>query len=88
MNEEGYSTKEWIAELSKDMNLRFDKVDEAQAHTNGDVTNLKMWRGYITGGLTVISALVIPLVIYVWNTSQKVQSRLETLSSMHQTYEK
>src|SRR6185295_16955396 len=32
-----------------------------------DVESLKMWRSLMMGGLAVISMLVIPLVIYVFN---------------------
>lgn len=37
-----------------------------------DVESLKMWRSLMMGGLAVISMLVIPLVIYVFNLTNKL----------------
>lgn len=84
---ETFSIKEMIKELRIENNKRFDKVDSAQAHTNGDVTTLKIWRGYITGGLAVITILVIPVLIYVIKQNFDTRSQLQTISDQQQTYE-
>lgn len=84
---DSYSVKEMIEEFRAENNRRFDKVDAAQAHTNGDVSILKMWRGYITGAVSVIIVIVIPLLVYVWNQAQKQRSKLEALSNYQQLYE-
>lgn len=85
MSEDNYSIKEMIADFREENNRRFDEVDAAQAHTNGDVSNLKIWRGYLTGATAVIVVLVIPLIVYVWNQSQdKVTA--QTLSAYSQLY--
>lgn len=84
---ETFSIKEMIKELRVENNKRFDKVDSAQAHTNGDVTILKIWRGYITGGLAVITILIIPVLIYVIKQNLDTRSQLQTISDQQQTYE-
>lgn len=92
------TTKEFIEEVRKDIvdrinrsdivsGERFSRIDVAQAHTNGDVSALKMWRGYITGALAVITVIVIPLLVYVWNQAQKQRSKLDALSNYEQSYE-
>lgn len=81
-----YSIKEMIDELRKDVNARFDKVDEAQAHTNGDVGALKLRNAFLSGGLVVIALIVIPLIVYVWNQAQDNRSKLETISNQQQFY--
>lgn len=93
------TTKEFIEEVRKDIvdrinrsdivsAERFSRIDVAQAHTNGDVTSLKLWRAFLGGGLAIITLLVIPLLVYVWNQSQEQRSRLEVLSNYQQKYEK
>lgn len=81
MPEESYSIKEMITEMRSDINIRFDKVDAAQAHTNGDVSSLKIWKGVLTGALTIVTSMVIPLVVYVWSEAQTNKTALQSLSS-------
>jgi len=78
---EGYSIKEIIQEFRDEVKGRFDKVDEAQAHTNGDVKALKVWRGFITGGLAVITVIVVPLVIYIYTEQQNTTKLLSTINT-------
>jgi hypothetical protein len=50
-------------------NIFLEKMSEMlkkQDYTNGNVRDLLLWRSFFLGGLGVITALVIPLVIYVW----------------------
>lgn len=39
-----------------------NKVDK----TNGRVRSLEIWRGIITGGLIVISGVIIPIIIKIF----------------------
>lgn len=41
--------------------------------TNGSVINLKIWRGILTGGFTVVILLVIPLIVYAFNLATNKQ---------------
>lgn len=84
---ESYTIQQALNDFREENNRRFDKVDAAQAHTNGDVTDLKMWRGYLTGGVTVIAIIVIPLLVYVWQQSQSQSSQLQSLSNYQQKYQ-
>lgn len=34
------------------------KIQNAQAHTNGDVKSLKLWRAYLTGAFAVIAFML------------------------------
>lgn len=94
MPEEVYSIKEMLTEFRKDVSnsfnevdKRFDKVDEAQSHTNGDVSSLKIWKGVLTGALSVITLIVIPLLVYVWSQAQDQRTKLDALSTYQQQYE-
>lgn len=51
---------------------KFENNDKAhqdimikQDHTNGDVSNLKLWRAYITGGLAVVTFMVSALIALI-----------------------
>lgn len=87
MNPDTYTVKEMIDEFRRDVSQRFDKVDIAQAHTNGDVGRLKLRSAFLTGGLSVIAILVIPLIVYIWNQTQSSQLRLQSLTNQQQYYE-
>lgn len=84
--EDSFSIKEMITEFRNDVKEEFLEVKAKQDHTNGDVTMLKIWRGYLTGAIGVIIILVIPLVVYVWNQAEKVQSKLTSIENYKQTY--
>lgn len=91
MSDDSYTVKEMIEEFRAENNRRFDKVDAAQAHTNGDVGILKLKYAELRGGMRVFviifSVIVIPLLVYVWNQALKQKSRLDTLSTYQQKYE-
>lgn len=42
-----------------------DALSEHVKRTNGQIVSLRIWRGFLTGGLAVITAIVIPMLIYV-----------------------
>lgn len=42
---------------------RLDEILTQVKKTNGRVRSLEIWRGFIIGGLAVITALVIPILI-------------------------
>lgn len=58
--------------LVEKVDAGFDGVHNRQDKTNGnikdnadDITNLKVWRGFITGGLAILGCIVIPLLVIV-----------------------
>lgn len=54
-----------LDEMFKVIDEKLDKIIEQTTKTNGRVTILESWRGVITGGLTVITVVVIPVVFKV-----------------------
>ena len=42
------------------------RIEKKVDRTNGRVRALEIWRGVITGGLLVISGIVIPIVIKIF----------------------
>lgn len=86
-SEDTYTVKEMLEEIRRDFTVRFDKMDAAQAHTNGDVRKSKLDIAFMKGSIAVIVVIVIPMGVYIWNQSQKQKSKLEALSTFVQTYE-
>jgi len=39
------------------------RVESQVNKTNGRVSKLEIWRGFITGGLAILAILVIPLIL-------------------------
>lgn len=52
---------EQIKEVHKDVK----EVLEQTKKTNGRVSKLESWQAYIKGGLTILSILVVPILIYI-----------------------
>lgn len=46
----------------KDFKDQLDRIEGKQDFTNGRVRKLEVWRGYITGGVSILSLLVLPLI--------------------------
>ena len=40
-------------------------VREQTVKTNGRVSKLEMWRMFILGGLSIVTVLIVPLILYV-----------------------
>lgn len=65
MEEEyGYSERE-IDLLFRPVHEKLDSILEQAKATNGRVRCLERWRSYITGGLAVLTAVVLPIVWFV-----------------------
>mgnify|MGYP001601220359 CR=1 FL=1 len=48
-----------LADISKDVK----GLTEIAMKTNGRLTNLELWRSYLSGGMAVIIILLIPIVV-------------------------
>jgi len=56
-----YSKRE-IDNFMKEIHEKLDLILQQTTKTNGRVGRLEVWRGYITGGLAIISAIILPIV--------------------------
>jgi uncharacterized membrane protein YhaH (DUF805 family) len=63
-----YSSRE-LDHYFKDIRSTLEEIKDQTVKTNGRVNRLENWRWLLTGGMTIITALVIPLIVYIWNTS-------------------
>jgi len=64
---------EKIEALTDKVKVGFKGMHDRQDRTNGNIKDntdninkLRVWRGFIVGGLAVVTATVIPLVIYIF----------------------
>lgn len=52
-------------ESDKRINDKVDIVGKKLDFTNGKVKKLQIWKAYITGGIAVLTAIVIPLLFLI-----------------------
>lgn len=96
------------SQLNHDLLIRLDEQVKALAITlelmrqtsiadlkdlRVDVEQLKMWRWILSGAIAIIMALVIPLVVYIFNSSNHIQNSVamgiqEALSNFKSIEEK
>jgi len=88
----GYTTRELdvIFQSIKDQLSRFElstgqtleEIKVQTQRTNGSVLSLKLWRSYITGGLVILSVIVLPILAYLavleLDTSTAIQAHLQS----------
>jgi hypothetical protein len=43
-----------------------DEIKAYQQYTNGRVKSLEIWRSFILGGLSIITLLVLPMIVYIF----------------------
>jgi len=56
-------SNEVLTEIMNEIRCDLKEIKEQTKRTNGRVNKLEVWRGIITGGLIVISAVVVPLFL-------------------------
>lgn len=84
MAEGQYSTRElehYFGDIRKDIK----EIKEQTIKTNGRVNKLENWRWLLTGGMLIISMMVIPLLVYIFNSV--VNSPIDKLTKILSNYE-
>ena len=56
-------TNQVIKLMFEDLKKDFSEVKTLVSATNGRVKKLELWRSYLTGGMSVITLLLIPIII-------------------------
>lgn len=46
-----------------------DRIESQTIKTNGRVSKLERWQSYVLGGLSVITLMVVPIIIYILTTA-------------------
>lgn len=52
-----------VREKHDDVMIKINEVIVQTTKTNGSVANLKLWRAYLTGGLAVVTFLLVSIII-------------------------
>mgnify|MGYP000447449881 CR=1 FL=1 len=61
MEEKNYNTDE-LNVCINDIKTQLNRIEGKQDFTNGRVRKLEIWKGYLTGGLAILTVLVLPLI--------------------------
>lgn len=61
MSEVPYSKRE-MDNIIKEIHSTVKRIEEQTTKTNGRVSKLETWRGFITGGLAVVAVLLVPIL--------------------------
>lgn len=61
-----YTNRE-VDEKFKTLHEKLDLILYQTTRTNGRVSKLENWRWFITGGLGIVTFIVIPMVVYIFN---------------------
>lgn len=56
-----------ITNLAEQNEIQHNAIIKRLDHTNGSVASLKIWRGVMMGGLSVITAIIIPIMFMLIN---------------------
>lgn len=54
-----------IADHLASQDRTLSRIETQTVKTNGSVADLKGWQSYMKGGLTILSILVVPVLLYI-----------------------
>lgn len=70
--------------MFEDIKQQLDRIEKQTTKTNGSVTTLKQWKAYITGAVSVIVIIGLPILGYlaleVINVNAELQSHVKSVS--------
>jgi uncharacterized membrane protein YhaH (DUF805 family) len=80
-----YTTRE-LDHYFKDIRDTLEEIKVQTLKTNGRVGRLENWRWLLTGGMAMITMMVIPLIVYIWNTqnSSAIEKGIEKALSAYE----
>lgn len=85
MNEEVPFSNREISRMFKDIQEGLDRVETQVKKTNGSVIDLKIWRGYIVGAITILVIIGGPLMGWVISQTRTNQDTISSLASQIST---
>ena len=60
-----YTIRE-VIHLLKDQRVDISEIKSQVQQTNGRVDKLENWRWFITGGISILGLIVVPILIYLF----------------------
>jgi len=44
---------------------KLDRIEQRTIETNGRISKLENWRSFLTGGLAVVTIMIVPIIIWI-----------------------
>jgi len=57
-----HDVRESLQRIEVDMNNGFKEVHKKQDLTNGNVTRLQLWRSFISGAVSILAIIIVPML--------------------------
>lgn len=84
MNDKPYSKREMDAHFTE-IKDSLTQLKQLVGIANGRTGKLEKWRAFISGGVAIVSFIVIPLIVYIFNAEVRfVSDRLDRQSAVIQ----
>ncbi len=77
MPEEPYKNRE-IKEMFEDVSNSLSRIENQTLKTNGRVTRLEKWQSFISGGMSVIVVIVVPLLGWALYVLANIQGQVHS----------
>ena len=70
-------------EVKEIKNELLPRMEAKLDYTNGKVRGIQIWKAGIVGAMGVISAIVIPMTLYIWYVQSERIDRIEKVFSQY-----
>ena len=71
-----------LQENHKEVVIWLQRIEAQTVKTNGSVRSLQAWRGYIMGGLAVITVVILPLIFLVIKNVISIQTNTQNINNL------